>query len=645
MTSNSSLRKKSEDNKTLPTDSAPDNQRAEKNYSTPFNLAGIDFLVDKYILNKDKKTEGETPSKSKLVLLPFTPDRNTTPQDNTKYRQLLSRTSMFNPDPVEPPLRRKGILPEMDYVDKNGRFDMDRVKTAVDKNLADAKAKREEKIRIETFIDSSLNDIRKNIPEDSNYFANEEGRDNSTTKDIVYDTEKMIKAYHSRQKDGSWKQFGKSFTDEITDSETYTFGAKELDNLGRINRILDKLEKEEKLTPSEQNLLNAAAARQAAEDHYTKDYNLAQSIGSVTAQAIPVVAEGLVVGGASQVAKTAVKSWMKKRLSKYMAKKLALGGVAGKIATHIPDAAGHVAGAVVETSLSPDTYKNAMDSQAGTTQYAMDNETQGIKYEGQTDRKGLGEAIAGSTGKAMAENLLSGVSEKATRGVIGKIPGAKKIKADKVLYDATDEIVTNALFSATNGNNPEFKMKDVLLPVIKSTLNVGGKRISNKIGGYANDKGVDAQLEKNFGKDEAKGIKQKIKNMTPAEIENYKSKIADDNNRDITHRQKVVLYTALEIDKMKKMDSISDEEREDGLKLLYKKMSLNDPKQMGPKHIQQIEATPKSIEVPANLPDTLPQESDSNDGDKDAPANEDLRRKKKEEKRRNKKRKKRSRNR
>lgn len=243
----------------------------------------------------------------------------------------------------------------------------------------------------------------------------ETSRDLGTASDYLQDAKKLQGMSRAETEQGDWGRFFSSFGKTIADKSTLSFGLTDIDNDARMISVSKKMEERgyDALSSSEQELLQAAAIKTAAEAYYSSDIGIAQQAGQSTAASIPYMLQFLGTGGVGATATSGVKKAMMS-VAKNMLKK-GVDKAVTKIGTGIIT---NAAKAAAMTPLQPALYGDITGRMAGNASF---NETEGngVEFAGMENQVGLGEAAI----KGYAATTIDNFSEMSGEllGGIGKI--------------------------------------------------------------------------------------------------------------------------------------------------------------------------------------------------------------------------------
>lgn len=260
------------------------------------------------------------------------------------------------------------------------------------------------------------------------YYAQEspEYRDRKTAEKYLSDAKDLQSMSKAETEQSDWQRLFSSFGREATDENTLSFGLTGIDDDARMISISNKMEKEgyDNLSKSEQDLLQAATVKFAAQNYYGSDIGIAQQAGQATAASIPYMLQFLATGGIGAAATSGVKK-AAMGVAKRMLKKGRNKTVA-KIGTGIVT---NAAKAAAMTPLQPAMYSDITERMSGHALYD-EIEGKGVQFSGIGDQAGIGEAIV----KGFGSTAISNFSEMSGEllGGIGKIASKYGKKIPKV---------------------------------------------------------------------------------------------------------------------------------------------------------------------------------------------------------------------
>lgn len=334
-------------------------------------------------------------------------------------------------------------------------------------------------------------------------------KDLDATSDYLQDAKRLQEMSKAENEQGDWGRFFSSFGKGLADKNTLSFGLSDLDNDMYLISVSKKMEEKgyDNLSKSEQDLLQAAAIKTAAQVYYSSDIGVAQQAGESTAVSIPYMIQYLLTGGIGAAltggVKKAVTSVAKNMLKKGVDKHLAKIG-AGIVA--------NTAKAAAMTPFQPALYADVASRMAGNASFD-EVEGKGIKFSGMDNQDGLGEALVkGYTATTidnlseMSGELLSGVGKIASKygkkvpkvgGLIKKaekneiLTGfdkfAKKIGWNGTVGEFFEEQVGTTLNALTVGDSQlsDLADKDQQLATLVSVAAMGGFFTGVNAGGGA----------------------------------------------------------------------------------------------------------------------------------------------------------------
>lgn len=226
-------------------------------------------------------------------------------------------------------------------------------------------------------------------------------RDRRTAGKLLEDAKNMKEMSQAEKEQGDWRRFFSSFGRTIKDEDTLTLGFTEIDNNARLIDVSKKYEKVgfDNLSPSEQELLQAATIKAAAEAYYAHDIGIAQKAGQSTAASIPYMLQFLATSGIGSVASAGVRKALMST-AKHMLKK----GVNKELLKIGTSLASNAAKAAAMTPFQPAMYEDITSRLAGNASVVPDKDGR-VQFIGMENQAGLGEAIAKGFGSTAIENF------------------------------------------------------------------------------------------------------------------------------------------------------------------------------------------------------------------------------------------------
>lgn len=241
------------------------------------------------------------------------------------------------------------------------------------------------------------------VPMLANYYMNqpESYRDRRTAGKLLEDAKNMKEMSQAEKEQGDWRRFFSSFGRTIKDEDTLTAGFTEIDNNVRLIDVSKKYEKVgfDNLSPSEQELLQAATIKAAVEAYYAHDIGIAQKAGQSTAASIPYMLQFLATSGIGSVASAGVRKALMST-AKHMLKK----GVNKELLKIGTSLASNAAKAAAMTPFQPAMYEDITSRLAGNASVVPDKDGR-VQFIGMENQAGLGEAIAKGFGSTAIENF------------------------------------------------------------------------------------------------------------------------------------------------------------------------------------------------------------------------------------------------
>lgn len=231
---------------------------------------------------------------------------------------------------------------------------------------------------------------------------------------------------------------------------TYSFGASDLRNAMALSKAQQKQQRGEELSDAEQRLMTTAGISAAADELLDKDISAWYSVGSITSESIPFMAEMLanpLSGAGKAVAKYAVKR-MGVEAVKNLTRKQLMTKIAARALGDVVGAAG-MAATTGTLGVLADAERRRMGDVV--PEYDQSGRVIGAKFEG---GEGYGTALAKSFGARTIENWSEMVGEyfspmlnAAGKGVS---KGLQKIGLGNVVDWATN--VSNSAIARQIGN-------------------------------------------------------------------------------------------------------------------------------------------------------------------------------------------------
>lgn len=226
-----------------------------------------------------------------------------------------------------------------------------------------------------------------------NRLFNPEARAAYATKEKVEEAKALMEEAGHADKGWADKQLGglaRGFAKGLTDEGTWDFGVTGTADAYTLNDILSRQQKGEKITPSEQDLLDVSGLSAAVEDAYRDQVGMGYNVGRSLPESAGFMAQ-MYLNPASGLAKAAVKKYGTTTVKKVMAR--AAGDVAEMGIGTLTTGLGRVA-------------EDAINRANGQSTYDVD-ENGIIRYGGQADQ----ENAVNATFKALGSNFIENYSE------------------------------------------------------------------------------------------------------------------------------------------------------------------------------------------------------------------------------------------
>lgn len=259
------------------------------------------------------------------------------------------------------------------------------------------------------------------------------GEQNDTDKQLEYASTLMEQAQNitnEAKKKGntnSFAGFARGFKDAPLDG--WAMGLQDLKNYSAAKKVMDKVDKGEELTPSEDALMQALVTNAATQMYYAGDLGRGYKAGGVTAESLPFMLDMIAGMGAVQsLTKPASKA-----IVKYAADKAAQMGL-GRATTGLAKGAARTVAGLGDVAAHTATF--------GSARVAADYQRRGlgdvqvkpnangtVSYDGrenvQTGAEALGKSIISTAAETGSE--LLGEYFAPMLGYIGRVTGANKV--------------------------------------------------------------------------------------------------------------------------------------------------------------------------------------------------------------------------
>ena len=261
----------------------------------------------------------------------------------------------------------------------------------------------------------------------------------TAAQSLLNESQKIIDEARKKGTTNFFAGLGRGLADTVFNAETWSFGLSDLLKNTSLSNVLDKYDKGEQLSESEQALMDAAVANMATNAYYYSDLGRGYKAGMTTGQSIPFMLEfaiNPVSASGSSIAKSILRYGMKK-FGKEVAKK----GVS-KFAARLAGDALAAAGMSATTGAAR-VAAGTIEREMGTIQ--LDDTGRG--YGGRTGQQTGGEALAKSAMSTLLENqsemvfnAFKGFGPAVWANVERTVPGGVSAVMDNALLGKAGEI-------------------------------------------------------------------------------------------------------------------------------------------------------------------------------------------------------------
>lgn len=259
------------------------------------------------------------------------------------------------------------------------------------------------------------------------------GEQNDTDKQLEYASTLMEQAQNitnEAKKKGNtnfFAGFARGFKDAPLDG--WAMGLQDLKNYSAAKKVMDKVDKGEELTPSEDALMQALVTNAATQMYYSGDLGRGYKAGGVTAELLPFMLDMISGMGAVQ----ALTKPASKAIVKYAADKAAQMGL-GRATTGLAKGAARTVAGLGDVAAHTATFGNARVAadyqRRGLGDVQVKPNADGtVSYDGrenvQTGAEALGKSIISTAAETGSE--LLGEYFAPMLGYIGRVTGANKV--------------------------------------------------------------------------------------------------------------------------------------------------------------------------------------------------------------------------
>ncbi len=358
---------------------------------------------------------------------------------------------------------------------------------------------------------------------------------------------------------------GRGFADTAFNAETWSFGLSDMRDAKVLMDALDKFDRGEELTQSEQTLMDAAVANMATNAYYYSDLGRGYKAGMVTGQSVPFMLEfaiNPVSASGSGIAKSILKYGMKK-----FGKSAVKNNAAKFAARLIGDAA--AAAAMTGTSSAARVAAGTIERMGGDIQL----DDTGTEYAGRKDKRELGEAL----GKSFASTFLEKQSEMVFNAFSGL--GSKIWKAaDQYIPGGTAAIMDNAIMGWAGEIYRKIKSNPIFQEVAKRTQfhGIGEEYLEEVYNNFANIPLGEMTLE------EATDLDNNIDTflgLAPTSVAFGMLGLGGLANERIQHRKKIKAalgnLTRVEAKRLKKLEALAEKGGNEDIKAFIRETILD----------------------------------------------------------------------
>lgn len=244
-------------------------------------------------------------------------------------------------------------------------------------------------------------------------------------KDLIDESNNIIEEAGKKGKTNFFSGLARGFADTAFDPKQWTLGISDMIGGIRLKNVVEKADKGEKLSPSEEKLLDAAVTNMAVNAYYSSDLGRGYKAGQTTGASIPFMLEFAInpISAAGEgIAKSILKYGMKKFGASAMKKGMS------KMGARLAGDALAAAGMEGTTGLARVT-AGAQDRMMGNILFDVDkdgNLTYGGREGGMDMGKAIGKSIASTFLENQSEmifNAFKGLSKGIWKNVEETVPG------------------------------------------------------------------------------------------------------------------------------------------------------------------------------------------------------------------------------
>lgn len=426
------------------------------------------------------------------------------------------------------------------------------------------------------------------------------GEQNDTDKELEYASTLLDQAQNitneakKKGKTNFFAGFARGFKDAPLDG--WAMGLQDLKNYSVAKKVMDKVDKGESLSPSEDALMQALVTNAATQMYYSGDLGRGYKAGGVTAESLPFMLDMIAGMGTIQ----AVTKPASKALVKYATEKAAKYGL-GKAATGLAKGAARTVAGLGDVAAHTATFGNARlaadyqrrglgdvqvkPNEDGTTSYGGRENVQtgaealsksAISTAAETGTELLGEYFApilGWVGKATGANRLGKIIPASVGKAYSSLVNsngfkqvqeiASRAKIADPIGEYGEEVVNNLISTAIGDMTPEQLVDldhniDTFLGVAPISVLFGaagtGGYLREKYKNYRNMREFENEMRDTMGEDWS-GVKEALQD---ADIETargmVKDVLASDMQPDMKKKAINYISTVLQEQTLQEMD-------------------------------------------------------------------------------------------
>lgn len=217
-------------------------------------------------------------------------------------------------------------------------------------------------------------------------------------KDLIDESNNIIEEAGKKGKINFFSGLARGFADTAFDPKQWTLGISDMIGGIRLKNVVEKADKGEKLSPSEEKLLDAAVTNMAVNAYYSSDLGRGYKAGQTTGASIPFMLE-FAINPISAAGEGIAQSILKYGMKKFGASAMS------KMGAHLAGDALAAAGMEGTTGLARVT-AGAQDRMMGNILFDVDKDGN-LTYGGREGGMDMGKAI----GKSIASTFLENQSE------------------------------------------------------------------------------------------------------------------------------------------------------------------------------------------------------------------------------------------